>query len=173
MAMVSPRGNCRIGGTIATKAMTSDLIRLRFSAVMICWSGASSWNTHEQSKYSKGGGLSERTFQCSRTKFLKKRAAAWRTGRETSDEAMRFSRLVRKSGRDFASVFNVDSAVRRVSQSCDNGDALFRIRGIESLLKHLSQDCLGCHGRDAPRQSRPLLPLSRGSQRLRVALTQP
>src|SRR5271170_4537403 len=112
MPMVSPRGNCRIGGTIATRATTSDLMRLRLSAEMISWSDASSLIPVS---IPDKGGQAVGTFQCSRTKFLKKRAAAWRMGRATSFEAMRLSRPVRKSARVFASVFNVASAAMAVS----------------------------------------------------------
>lgn len=97
-----------------------------------------------------------RTFQCWRTKFLKKRAAAWRMGSETSGEAMRWSRLVRNSGRVFASLFSVDSAAAKLASAetkttnCDES-TLFCIGRIEGLLKHLSQSRLSCHCcRDTP-----------------------
>jgi hypothetical protein len=46
-----------MGGTIATNATTSDLMRLRLSAEMISWSDASSFNPCQHSRQMGGSGV--------------------------------------------------------------------------------------------------------------------
>lgn len=142
--MASPSCSCRIGGTIATKATTSDLIRLRLSSVMI-WCCSSSYTSQTQLMWL------ESAFQFCLTKFLKKSAAAWRTGSGTWGVAIRLSRFVRKSGCVLAAFFKFNSA----EKSANDTYVYIYVRMIRTthlLLRRVGLASARGHGRGRTKQ---------------------